>query len=139
MQMWLRKSNVSRRWIHLLRLCLSLHASVDKTLNSMRLASRYFCTERMILMATSAFLLRSYACTTLPKVPWPRSFTIESAGNGSVLHGSDRVLKLRRLTSLGQVGVVVNNIMSIIIVNLLVTLGRSLRSCQLLRLQSGNG
>jgi hypothetical protein len=64
------------------------HARVDKTRNSMRLASRYFCTERMILMATSAFLLRSYACTTLPNVPWPRSFTIESVEKESVPLGT---------------------------------------------------
>jgi hypothetical protein len=51
MQMWFRKSKQSRKWIHRLMLCLSLDASVDRTLSSMRLASRYFGTDLMTLMA----------------------------------------------------------------------------------------
>ena len=51
MQMWFRKSKQSRRCIHRLMLCLSLDASVDNTLSSMRLASRYLGTDRMTLMA----------------------------------------------------------------------------------------
>ena len=55
--------------MHLFRFSLSLEDSVDRTRNSIRDASRYFCTERMIFTAQRVFFLRSYASTTLPKVP----------------------------------------------------------------------
>jgi hypothetical protein len=59
-------------------LCLSLEASVDKTRNSILLASRYFGTERMTLMAHLVPFRLSQASTTLPKVPWPSNFRIWS-------------------------------------------------------------
>ena len=128
MQMWLRKSKVSRRWMHLLRLDWSLHASVESTRNSMREASRYFCTERIILMATSACLLRSQACTTLPNVPWPSSRTIESVEPES--ERSETRSEAKVLTSLGQVGVFLNNVVSVIIIHFLVARSSPLQPSQ---------
>jgi hypothetical protein len=79
MQMWFRKSKESRRWMHLFRLVLSFSDNVERTRSSMRDASRYFCTERIILTAHFVFLFLSKASTTFPKVPWPKSLTMESA------------------------------------------------------------
>ena len=72
-QMWLRKSKQSRRCMHLFRFCRSLWDKVCSTRSSMREASRYFCTDRMILIAHFDLVRLSKASTTLPKVPWPRS------------------------------------------------------------------
>src|SRR2546421_11606088 len=79
MQMWFRKSKESRKCIHLFRFVLSFSDNVDRTRSSMRDASRYFCTERIILTAHFVFLFLSKASTTFPNVPWPRSLTMESA------------------------------------------------------------
>lgn len=79
MQIWFRKSKQSRRWMQRFWLCLSFDANVESTRSSIREASRYLGTERMTLIAHSVFFLRSQAWTTLPKVPWPRSFMIWSA------------------------------------------------------------
>ena len=77
-QIWLRKSKESRRCMHLFRFVLSFRERVERTRSSIREASRYFCTERMILTAHLVFFRLSYASTTLPNVPWPRSLTTES-------------------------------------------------------------
>src|SRR2546421_12718336 len=82
MQMWFRKSKESRKCIHLFRFVLSFSDNVDRTRSSMRDASRYFCTERIILTAHFVFLFLSKASTTFPKVPWPKSLTMESAIKG---------------------------------------------------------
>ena len=64
--------------MHLFRFSRSLYFNVLRTRNSILLASRYFCTDRMILMAHLDLLRLSYASTTLPKVPWPSSLRISS-------------------------------------------------------------
>src|SRR4051794_15628881 len=64
--------------MHRFWLSLSFDASVERTLSSIREASRYFGTERITLMAHRVPFLLSYASTTLPNVPCPRSFTIVS-------------------------------------------------------------
>ena len=47
----------------------SCFLSVSRTRISILLASRYFCTARMILMATLCLVEISRASTTLPNVP----------------------------------------------------------------------
>ena len=83
----------------------------------MRDASRYFCTERIILTAHFVFLFLSKASTTFPNVPWPRSLTMESA-NELV----DEIPKehVRLLTSLCQMGIWGDNVVTIFVINLLV-------------------
>lgn len=115
-QMWFRKSNASRRCIHLLRFALSLSASVESTLSSILEASRYFCTERIILMATFVFFRLSYASTTLPNVPWPRSLLISS----KMLLVSDRLGILVKQTSFGQGHPFFYNIVTVLVVDFLV-------------------
>src|ERR1700761_8804421 len=109
MQMWFRKSKQWRRWMHLLRLLRSLEASVERTRSSMRLASRYFWTERMILMAQRDFFRRSHASTTLPNVPWPKSLTILSVE-------SARSRILGTLTSVGQACLGLDEIVAVAVV-----------------------
>ena len=52
---------------------------VSSTRISILLASRYFCTARMILIATFRLVEISRASTTLPNVPWPSRRMILSA------------------------------------------------------------
>lgn len=65
-------------WKAHLSLAGSFFLSACKTRTSILLASRYFCTARMTLMATLARVSRCLASTTLPNVPWPSSRTILS-------------------------------------------------------------
>jgi hypothetical protein len=65
--------------MHLFRLWRSFDARVDNTRNSILDASRYFCTERIIFTAHRVFRWLSYASTTFPNVPCPRSRMMESA------------------------------------------------------------
>ena len=125
MQMWFRKSKQSRRCIHRLMLCLSLEASVDSTRNSMRLASRYFGTERITLMAHFVPFLLSQASTTLPKVPWPRSFKIWSVQTLALVRR-----KRWMHTSLSEVGLRYYDVVAILVVNFLVFVARLLLCCQ---------
>jgi hypothetical protein len=129
MQIWFRKSKESRRCMHLFRFVLSFNDNVERTRSSMRDASRYFCTERIILTAHFVFLFLSKASTTFPKVPWPRSLTMESA---SELVDEKPERHIRLLTSLRQIGIGGDNVMTVFVVDLLV-LGEVLQnisSCQ---------
>ena len=87
-----RKSKQSRRCIHLFRFSWSFALSVERTRSSIREASRYFCTDLMILTATSFPRLLSMALTTLPNVPWP-SKAIISSGESQQCFGRNRVLR----------------------------------------------
>jgi hypothetical protein len=61
----------------------SLRRSASNTLISILLASRYFWTARITLMATLRRFSTFLASTTLPNVPWPKRRTIlsgQSAG-----------------------------------------------------------
>jgi hypothetical protein len=129
MQMWFRKSKESRRCMHLFRFVLSFSDKVERTRSSMRDASRYFCTERIILTAHFVFLFLSKASTTFPKVPWPRSLTMESA---DVLVDKTTGKCVILLTSLCQIGIWGDNVMTVFIINLLM-LGdvlQNVNSCQ---------
>ena len=53
-----------------------------RTRTSILLASRYFGMARMILIATRLLVSWSTASTTLPNVPWPRSFIVRSSLRG---------------------------------------------------------
>jgi hypothetical protein len=61
------------------RLLGSRSLSFCNTRTSMRLASRYFCMARMILIATRLFVSMSTASTTLPNVPCPSKRTVRSS------------------------------------------------------------
>src|SRR5436305_11893264 len=111
--------------MHLFRLVLSFSDKVERTRSSIRDASRYFCTERIILTAHFVFLFLSKASTTFPKVPWPRSLTMESAIKG--LADENFWIFIRRLlTSVGKIGIWGDNVVAIFVINLLV-LGEILR------------
>jgi hypothetical protein len=66
----------------------SCRRNVSKTLISILLASLYFWTALMTLMATLRLLSTFLASTTLPKVPWPRRRTILSISSASLLEYS---------------------------------------------------
>ena len=63
----------------------SCRRNVSKTLISILLASLYFWTALMTLMATLRLLSTFLASTTLPNVPWPRRRTILSFSSASTL------------------------------------------------------
>lgn len=93
----------------------------------MRDASRYFCTERMILIAHLVRLRLSYASTTFPNVPWPSKRETESiryVNYASILEksGSQTEEKVQLiLTSLGEFAVLDNYKMSVIVIHPLLT------------------
>lgn len=120
MQIWFRKSKQSRRWMHLFRFCRSLWDRVCSTRSSMREASRYFCTDRMILIAHFVLRRLSKASTTLPKVPWPKSLLTWSANGQHSLRMMDPFLT-EALTSVPYQHVLGHYIMAVVIVNLLVS------------------
>ena len=74
-----------------LRIPTSCLFNVSNTRISILLASLYFGTARITLMATLFLVASSRASTTLPNVPWPRSFTILSAHKPGV-HASPQGL-----------------------------------------------
>ena len=123
MQIWFRKSKESLRCMHLFRFVLSFSDNVERTRSSMRDASRYFCTERIILTAHFVFFFLSKASTTFPKVPWPRSRTMESA-SASADGELERHVTL--LTSLCQIGIWSDDIMTVFVIDFLM-LGEKLR------------
>ena len=63
----------------------SCRRNVSNTLISILLASLYFWTALMTLMATLRLLSTFLASTTLPNVPWPRRRTILSFSSAPIL------------------------------------------------------
>ena len=101
--------------MHLFRLCLSFDASVASTRNSIREASRYFGTARIIFTAHLVPFFLSTASTTLPKVPWPKSFVILSVQRQPFRLQAHAKEKFH--TSFCQFRIGYNYIMAIFIVN----------------------
>ena len=115
--------------MHLFRFCRSLWDKVCSTRNSMREASLYFCTDRMILIAHFVLSRLSKASTTLPKVPWPRSRLTWSANSQHSVRIIESAL-IAALTSVTYRHILRDYIMAIVVINLLVSSHSLLQSQQ---------